>query len=235
LKTATVAPEALRPFLLAVCHDPHDDAPRLILADFLDERGESDRASLIREQVAAARVPKPPPDPCALPKWSAEPNPWAALIKANWSEWTWPLVVRWKSPEWFRRGFMEQVELDRKTFLRHAGTLFRHHPILGVKLPTASGRGQGYYRIYLDASMHTRGGQALVPGPLFPFLANVGHPCTIRGGRAELEGDRWTDFPASLVLSRAAVNFGRHEAGLPPIRWGPLPNWQTNWVEEFER
>jgi uncharacterized protein (TIGR02996 family) len=42
--------------LAAVLADPDDDAPRLIYADWLDERGECDRAEFIRVQVALAQM-----------------------------------------------------------------------------------------------------------------------------------------------------------------------------------
>jgi uncharacterized protein (TIGR02996 family) len=41
--------------LRAVIASPEDDAPRLILADYLDEQGECDRAEFIRVQCALAR------------------------------------------------------------------------------------------------------------------------------------------------------------------------------------
>lgn len=41
--------------LAAVLTDPAADLPRLTLADFLDDQGESDRAEFIRVQVAASR------------------------------------------------------------------------------------------------------------------------------------------------------------------------------------
>jgi hypothetical protein len=68
--------------------------------------------------------------------------------------------------------------------------------------------------------MRSRGGQILVPGPLFPYLEGIGYPCTITGGRAEFARDH--DLSVAAVVSRCAVNFGRHEAGLPPLCWRPL-------------
>jgi uncharacterized protein (TIGR02996 family) len=44
-------------FLRAIFENPGDDAPRLIYADWLDERGDSDRAELIRVSQAMRRVP----------------------------------------------------------------------------------------------------------------------------------------------------------------------------------
>ncbi len=39
-----------KPFLKAICEYPDDDAPRLVYADWLEERGEADRAEFIRVQ-----------------------------------------------------------------------------------------------------------------------------------------------------------------------------------------
>jgi uncharacterized protein (TIGR02996 family) len=56
---------AARPELLAllaaVKAAPEDDAPRLILADWLDERGECERAEFLRAQTQAARLPEDDP------------------------------------------------------------------------------------------------------------------------------------------------------------------------------
>src|SRR5262245_43085265 len=47
--------------LAAVLADPDDDAPRLIYADWLDERGQPERAEFIRLQVEHARLSKHAP------------------------------------------------------------------------------------------------------------------------------------------------------------------------------
>src|SRR3954447_12536788 len=53
------APRAELVGLLAACKDaPDDDAPRLILADWLEEHGEADRARFVRLQVARAARPR---------------------------------------------------------------------------------------------------------------------------------------------------------------------------------
>src|SRR3954452_23480399 len=51
------------PFLAAVRAHPDDDAPRLVYADWLDERGDADRAEFIRVQCELA--PLDPADPHA--------------------------------------------------------------------------------------------------------------------------------------------------------------------------
>ena len=50
-------------FLQAVKDDPDDDAPRLLLADWLEEQGEP-RGEFIRVQCLRARLPAPRP-----PRW----------------------------------------------------------------------------------------------------------------------------------------------------------------------
>lgn len=44
-------------FLAAIIAEPENDLPRLIYADYLDERGESERAEFIRVQCELARLP----------------------------------------------------------------------------------------------------------------------------------------------------------------------------------
>lgn len=49
------------PFLDAILARPHDDGPRLVYADYLDETGslaDTARAELIRAQIALARLPQ---------------------------------------------------------------------------------------------------------------------------------------------------------------------------------
>src|SRR5262245_30109619 len=45
-------PPGHEPFLRAICDQPADDAPRLVYADWLEERGDPERARFIRLQVA---------------------------------------------------------------------------------------------------------------------------------------------------------------------------------------
>src|SRR5919205_623303 len=44
-------------FLRAVADHPDEDGPRLVLADWLDERGDAARAEFVRVQCAAAALP----------------------------------------------------------------------------------------------------------------------------------------------------------------------------------
>src|SRR5262245_10804909 len=43
-------------FLRAVCESPHDDGPRLVYADWLEEHGRHERAELIRIQIELSHL-----------------------------------------------------------------------------------------------------------------------------------------------------------------------------------
>ena len=43
--------------LRAICESPADDLPRLVFADWLEERGEADFAAFVRAQVELANTP----------------------------------------------------------------------------------------------------------------------------------------------------------------------------------
>ena len=58
--------------LLRACKDePEDDAPRLVLADWLQERGQLERAEYIRNQIGSSDygIDDEPPDPSWLGAW----------------------------------------------------------------------------------------------------------------------------------------------------------------------
>ncbi|MBO0698035.1 MAG: TIGR02996 domain-containing protein [Zavarzinella sp.] len=120
-----MAPEEAA-FLDRVSADPDDDAPRLIFADWLDERGDP-RGEFIRVQVALARLPAGEPGAADLRDREAT---LLAQYHARWSE---PLrgVAGWTE---FRRGFVETVNIETRTFLRRAPDLFRLAPVRHVRL-----------------------------------------------------------------------------------------------------
>ena len=74
------------PFLAAVLARPGDDAPRLVYADWLDERGESDRAEFLRADAALSRQPLGDPRTPAVATRVRELAPvldpdWVALVR----------------------------------------------------------------------------------------------------------------------------------------------------------
>src|SRR5215469_11329163 len=107
-------------FVQAILANPEDDAPRLIFADWLDERGDP-RGDFIRVQCQLARTTTDDPAKQALLRREYE---LLAEWEAVWARALIGRVRRWQ----FRRGFVEQVKLTCRQFLAEADTLFRLAP-----------------------------------------------------------------------------------------------------------
>jgi uncharacterized protein (TIGR02996 family) len=111
---------AAAPFLAAIAARPDDDLPRLIFADWLDERGETDRAEFIRLQCSAVRG-----DVYAGSR--------AAKLEAcHRREWLADLAEVYHAE--FRRGFAEHLVLPAGTFLAKGDELRRRTPVRSVAL-----------------------------------------------------------------------------------------------------
>jgi uncharacterized protein (TIGR02996 family) len=112
-------------FLDRVCADPDDDAPRLIFADWLDERGDP-RGEFIRVQVALAQLSAG--DRRRGPLLDRE----AALLARFHKPWSDPLrgIAGWTE---FRRGFVETVNIEARTFLLKAADLFHLAPVRHIR------------------------------------------------------------------------------------------------------
>lgn len=110
-----------RAFLRAIRAEPHDDALRLIYADWLDERGDP-RGEFIRIQCALAKLPIN--DPLQAELTSREQT----LRDEHEVEWSRPLhglVSGWE----FVRGILESVSLSAGAFLEHAVEIVRRAPV----------------------------------------------------------------------------------------------------------
>src|SRR5579871_5981795 len=114
------------PFLSAILAAPDDDLPRLIYADWLDERGDADRAEFIRTQIELARLP------AALRRRSPLAARERELLAGHEADWLGPLseIV---TTAVFRRGFVDELIVMAEAFLRHADLLFASYPICKVK------------------------------------------------------------------------------------------------------
>jgi uncharacterized protein (TIGR02996 family) len=105
--------KAARGFLEDIVAHPDDDTPRLILADWLEEHGDSDRAEFIRVQVQRA----------SLPEWDARQVRLRLreleLLKQHGQKWQEELPhikgVRWGG---FRRGFVATARFSSFAVLR---------------------------------------------------------------------------------------------------------------------
>src|SRR5207249_6247262 len=96
-------------FLDAIRAAPDDDGPRLIYADWLEERGDP-RGEFIRLQVELARLPADDP---RLPELKAREQ---ALLAEHRDAWLAPLRELVEDDPDFRRGFVERVTLNAGAF-----------------------------------------------------------------------------------------------------------------------
>jgi uncharacterized protein (TIGR02996 family) len=123
--------------LRAVRDDPDDDAPRLVYADWLEERGDP-RAEFIRVQCELARLGEGDPRRRRLRARER------AILARHRAEWIAPLAELGHVPWYFehrpacefRRGFAEFIALECDDFLRRAGRLFEKTPVRHLRLWT---------------------------------------------------------------------------------------------------
>lgn len=141
----------------AILEAPHDDALRLIAADYLDEHGDGARAEFVRTQcellmLTNDRLPFAHSCGRVSPRrWEYDPDDQACprcqmmarrvllskreeelLRVAAVQDWSgFPAYVT--SWQW-RRGFVDSITMGTSDFLRHAKTLFETSPITAVVL-----------------------------------------------------------------------------------------------------
>jgi uncharacterized protein (TIGR02996 family) len=114
------------PFVQEVRANPHDDAPRLVFADWLEEAGDR-QAELIRVQVELARLP--PLDLRAGELQRVETQ----LLDECAEQWLAPLRALGASGvsrRCFQRGLIERVRMTGADFLQHGEELCRQAPAL---------------------------------------------------------------------------------------------------------
>jgi uncharacterized protein (TIGR02996 family) len=145
--------------LADILANPEDDTVRLVLADWLDEHGDPERAEFIRVQVELASDPYreslcretcDPPEFWGCPdrvvrkrerELLAGPRPDVYENEVVWfnagdGTESWRTMFR---PQW-RRGFVEAVACEAADWLAHAAALLARHPIREVTLTTWPGR-----------------------------------------------------------------------------------------------
>ena len=113
-------------FLQRIRAYPDDDAQRLIFADWLDEEGDP-RGRFIRVQLALAELP--PDDPARKDLLRQERE----LLAAHRDEWQAPFRGLATGCE-FHRGFVDELKIGAKQFLRHAPEIFAAAPVRHVHL-----------------------------------------------------------------------------------------------------
>ena len=115
-----------REFFDRIRDEPFDDAPRLIFADWLDENGEPERAEFIRVQCAIHRLPSSDPLQSELQEREGE---LANLHAARWQSPLTPYVI----DSDFRRGVIDRVSVDTKSFLHDGAEIFELAPVRRVR------------------------------------------------------------------------------------------------------
>jgi uncharacterized protein (TIGR02996 family) len=120
--------------LKAVACNPHDDLPRLVYADWLEERGRAERAHFIRLQIEEHH--------CTA--WSGREQrrtEMLGLLQEHGAAWFRELP-RWVR-QWYgdghnrveyRRGFVEEVSVIGSHFLRYGTQLLDRTPLVSLRL-----------------------------------------------------------------------------------------------------
>jgi uncharacterized protein (TIGR02996 family) len=239
-----------RQFLRDICGHPDDDTPRLIFADWLDEQGHADRAESIRVAIALAQLKgRDRRSPRALELRRRK----ASLYNgANSSAWAWPIpeLCSVSSRFAFARGFVTDLTAGIALFLDNAHILFSIHPITCVRLTGVRGRGDGgdacdallsrrdQLVTFFNADLTSQGRRSSrLPSSLFAFLdkEHTGVTCHGHGSSVEVFLPRRCGLTGERVLSRAAVAYGRDQAGLPPLRWPPqFSTWDAGGLGDLD-
>lgn len=225
--------------LASVLENPTDDAPRLIIADWIEEHGDDFRAKIIRDVYPIDNGVYSFPDGrlSGIRTYNCRQlDQHLAELPSSHHHWNWPFINRNYRPEvvylktesrdfesvrhtlprnekhdWvvFRLGFVEELCTTAERFSRYAKNWFRHNPILKVWLRDR--RPQDYYpeRVFLWSR-----------GPIGLYHANI--PDRIAElHTSPLLSAGWPAFrtvdAANLALSDACVRYGRELAGLPDL------------------
>jgi len=125
------------PFVWAILDRPEDDAPRLVLADYLEELG-SAQGEFIRVQCERARLHPADPRFADLARREDE------LLRTHRRSWLRPMHALLE-PERaypglplqhaeFRRGLVEDIRVDAAAFVRHAEEFMLLGPVRDVCL-----------------------------------------------------------------------------------------------------
>lgn len=121
-------------FIQAICENPDDDAPRLMYADWLEERGDP-RGEFIRVQMKIAEKGfYSDGTPCAYQRCQELRQQERILLsKGNDYRWFFRRGALGEECKWiFRRGFVERVELTTADWLAHGPALVLAAPLREV-------------------------------------------------------------------------------------------------------
>jgi uncharacterized protein (TIGR02996 family) len=116
---------------------PHDDLPRLVYADWLEDRDQADFAHFIRGQIELAKVRSWSPEAVYARRFKTDlvyGRKWRAKLPSISSR-----IARWEPNTPYQRGFPEWLVVrDLISFLDHSEWFFEQAPITRLSLPSAS-------------------------------------------------------------------------------------------------
>lgn len=158
-------------FLHTILQRPEDDWPRLQYADWLESVG-NPLGEFIRLQCVLAQYPVSEPHLF----YERRAQTLLAKFQAMWSE---DLAdrVEWCS---FRRGFVEEISLTDRQFIKHAKDLFRLAPVHDIHLKIAGRQLSDLpeppdinHTVFLDLSSQRLGDERIEDLADAPLLAHV--------------------------------------------------------------
>ena len=111
-------------FIREIVACPDDLMPRLVYADWLEERGDS-QGEFVRVQCELTRTPATAPQYAELHRRERE------LLQEHRAEWIASIGsgIRWYQP---RHGFIEELIIDIETIVETNGQVLERAPILGL-------------------------------------------------------------------------------------------------------
>lgn len=219
-------------FIDAICDTPEDDGPRHIYADYLDTRGNHERAEFVRVQIELANLALSP----AEQSLSKEGLGRHAALRRREHKLLYPTVgvhdeyVGHRGGDgthqkWFElplllgmkhkvtRGFISKVNLAMADFMQHAEAIFRRNPIEMVEI---SDRAPEEHTLPMEHDffwvvhpypngIEDDDRRHFLPWDLWELLDGRKTSPSPRGRAARYE----TEKEANEALSRACVAFGR--------------------------
>jgi uncharacterized protein (TIGR02996 family) len=201
--------------LRAILDHPDDDAPRLVYADFLDERGDGPRAAFIRAQVRLAHLPPDHPDRPRLIQTER------TLIRTHgyaWRAW----LPRWVTGWGFRRGFVDWIRCEASAFLAGADEVRRRTPLAGVRLDGGSDLAVPVFRSRALDGLRSLTLSIVLPAHVWEHLA----ACPYLGRLTDLDLGTNDLFPAELVRALVGADGLRSLRALR-LKWCRLGDEHT--------
>jgi uncharacterized protein (TIGR02996 family) len=217
-------------FLQRIRAYPDDDTPRLIFADWLEEQSAgfpaaAERARFIRVQIALARLEEDlaaSDDSFAVRCEQEEArrklvHEERVLLDHNREDWI-SLMRDLATGHQFRRGFVEEVNVDTKKFVRHAHELFDVSPLRHIHLLEVPGNFtaalQCHYLSRLNAlTIHG----THIGAPLAQAVGRSSHLANLKVlhlSRNRFEDDSAEHLAASTILANLVeLNLWGNELG----------------------